>query len=97
LCLTAWLGSLLLSISNDPYLSFQKQFVKFELDGLLRADALTRSQVYAAALDLITGWLTRAEVRELEDLPPESTPPTAPQIVEQMLARPQEVASNGKT
>ena len=44
--------------------------MKFEVDGLLRADAATRSEVYSRALDPITGWLDVDEVRALEDLPP---------------------------
>jgi phage portal protein BeeE len=54
--------------------------VKFEVDGLLRADARTRAEVYAKSLDPVTGWLTRAEVRRLEDLEPE--PPAAPTVMD---------------
>jgi len=43
--------------------------LKFELDSLLRADAATRSEVYARALDPVNGWMTREEVRELEEAP----------------------------
>ena len=39
-----------LAISNDADLAFQRQFVKFKVDGLLRADAKTRAEVYTAAL-----------------------------------------------
>ena len=45
--------------------------MKFELDGLLRGDAKTRAEIYTAALDPLTGWMTRDEVRRLEDLAPE--------------------------
>jgi hypothetical protein len=45
--------------------------VKFELDGLLRADAAARAEVYAKALDPATGWIRREEVRRLEELAPE--------------------------
>jgi HK97 family phage portal protein len=41
------------------------------IDGLLRADSKTRSEVYATALDEAHGWMTRAEVRRLENLPAE--------------------------
>lgn len=41
------------------------------IDGLLRADSKTRSEVYATALDADRGWMTRAEVRRLENLPAE--------------------------
>lgn len=57
----------------------QRAYVQFELDGLLRADSKTRAEVYTAALDPVTGWMRRDEVRELEDLPPEAQP--APQEV----------------
>jgi phage portal protein BeeE len=46
--------------------------VKFEVDGLLRADAKTRAEIYALGLDPVSGWISRDEVRQLEDLPPES-------------------------
>jgi hypothetical protein len=52
-------------------LAFETQFVKFELDGLLRADAAARAEVYAKALDPATGWMRREEVRRLEGLEPE--------------------------
>lgn len=41
---------------------------KWRVEGLLRADSQGRSQFYTSALQ--NGWLTRNEVRELEDLPP---------------------------
>ena len=42
----------------------------------MRGDSLTRAQIYALALNPQTGWMTRAEVRELENLPRETTPAT---------------------
>lgn len=45
--------------------------MQFELDGLLRADAAARAEVYARALDPATGWMRREAVRRLEDLEPE--------------------------
>jgi HK97 family phage portal protein len=93
--LTPWLRRVELAISNDPDLAFQRQYVRFETDSLLRSDASTRAEVYSKALDPITGWMSRGEVRELEDLEPEPTPPTRQQTVEQLLARPQEVGVNG--
>jgi HK97 family phage portal protein len=48
-----------------------RQYPAFVLDALLRPDPATRAQVYTAALNESTGWMTRAEVRELEDLPAE--------------------------
>jgi HK97 family phage portal protein len=83
-----------LALTNDPDLAFAKQFVRFELDSLLRADAKTRAEVYHLALDPIQGWLTREEVRRLEDLPPEATPPPQ-QAIERML-RPPGVANGDR-
>jgi HK97 family phage portal protein len=95
--LTPWLRRIELAISGDTDLTFQRQYVRFETDGLLRADANTRSEVYARALDPVTGWMSRDEVRELEDLPPE--PAAAAPTVEQMIATanqtPMEVGTNG--
>jgi hypothetical protein len=79
--LTPWLRRIELAISNDGDLTFERQFVKFEVDGLLRADAATRSEVYTRALDPLVGWLDVDEVRALEDLPPRRTPPPAPMPV----------------
>jgi HK97 family phage portal protein len=87
--LTPWLRRIELAISADSDLAFQRQFVRFEVDGLLRADAKTRAEVYEKALDPITGWMTRDEVRRLEDLEPE-TPPTT-----QTVVMPVEVGANG--
>jgi HK97 family phage portal protein len=83
--LAPWLRRIELAISNDPDLAFAKQYVRFELDGLLRADAKTRAEVYALALDPVTGWMSRDEVRRLEDLEPEPEP-TPAQIVTQAVA-----------
>ena len=47
------------------------QYVRFALDSRLRGDSSTRARVYAAALDPAKGWMSRDEVRALEDLPPE--------------------------
>lgn len=44
------------------------QRFKLKLDGLMRADTLTRYNAYKVAVD--GGWLTDEEVRELEDMPP---------------------------
>jgi hypothetical protein len=45
------------------------------MDGLLRADSKTRADVYALALDPVKGWMTRDEVRRLENLDPETNQP----------------------
>lgn len=90
--LAPWLRRIELALSGDRDLAFERQFVRFETDALLRADADTRSQVYTRALDPITGWMDRDEVRRLEDLPPRgAAPAAAPPAIEQMLA----AASNG--
>ena len=47
-------------------------YAMFELDGLLRGDPTARAAVYTQALNRDTGWLSRAEVRQLEDLPQEN-------------------------
>jgi HK97 family phage portal protein len=96
--LTPWLRRVELAISNDRDLAFQRQFIKFEVDGLLRADAKSRAEVYQLALDPIQGWMTREEVRRLEDLEPESTPPTAAangRGIPQNIVMPVEVGTNG--
>jgi HK97 family phage portal protein len=93
--LMPWLRRIELAVSGDSDLAFAKQFVRFEVDGLLRADTKTRAEVYHLALDPVQGWMDRSEVRRLEDLPPEAPkPPLQQQSIEQML-RPQGVAANG--
>jgi HK97 family phage portal protein len=79
--LTPWLRRIELAISGDPDLAFQRQFVKFSVDALLRPDSAGRAAFYHAALDPVQGWATRAEIRALEDLPPEDEP-TPAQIVQ---------------
>lgn len=69
--LTPWLRRIEVAISNDRDLAFQQQFARFEIDALLRPDSAGRAAFYTAALDPITGWMDRNEVRRLEDLPPE--------------------------
>jgi HK97 family phage portal protein len=94
--LTPWLRRIELAISNDGDLTFERQFVKFEVDGLLRADAATRSEVYAKGLDPITGWLDVDEVRALEDLPPRR-PATAANGNGNPLTIPLEAMTNGNS
>jgi HK97 family phage portal protein len=78
--LRPWLVCIEQAISNDEDLAPGPLYVEFLLDALLRADSKTRAEVYAAALDPITGWMTRAEVRRLENLPaePDVAPAPAP-------------------
>lgn len=83
--LQPWLRRIELAISNDSDLTFQSQYVKFDVDELLRGDVATRANYYHLALDPVAGWMSRAEVRELEDLGPEeqtedTPPPPAPPI-----------------
>jgi HK97 family phage portal protein len=93
--LTPWLRRIELAISNDADLAFQRQFVKFEIDGLLRADAKTRAEIYALALDPVAGWMTRAEVRRLEDLEPEPEPTPAQVMTQAVQAAMTNGATNG--
>jgi HK97 family phage portal protein len=69
--LRPWMTRIETAITNDADLCMGGLFVKFNLDGLLRADAATRSEIFTRALARETGWMTRAEVRALEDLSPE--------------------------
>lgn len=66
-------------ISGDPDLCPGGAYVEFLVDGLLRADSATRASVYSAALDPVTGWLRRDEVRQLENLDPEPETALAPE------------------
>ena len=68
------------AISNDPDLCSAPTFVEFNMDGLLRGDSLTRSQVYTLALNPTTGWMTREEVRDLENLKHEQHLPAEPAL-----------------
>jgi HK97 family phage portal protein len=70
--LRPWLVRVEQAISADPDLCSERQYVEFLIDALLRADSKTRADVYTAALNPQTGWMTRAEVRELENLEPEA-------------------------
>jgi HK97 family phage portal protein len=70
--LRPWIVRIERAISNDTDLCPGGTYVQFDLDGLLRADAATRAATYEKALNPETGWMTRPEIRELEDLPPEN-------------------------
>jgi HK97 family phage portal protein len=76
--LRPWLVLIEQAISADPDLCSQNQYVEFLIDALLRADSATRADVYTKALNPQTGWMTRAEVRELENLEPENAQPQIP-------------------
>lgn len=45
-----------------------RNFAEFALEGLLRGDSAARAAFYASAVN--NGWMTRNEVRRLENLPP---------------------------
>ncbi len=56
-------------------------FTKHNVNALLRANAESRARFYTAALSRATGWMSRDEVRALEELNPdgiENTEPAAP-------------------
>ncbi len=71
--LRPWLVCFEQAITADADLCRGNVYVEFLLDALLRADSKTRADVYALALDPERGWMTRAEVRRLENLDPEET------------------------
>src|SRR4051812_4055681 len=73
--LRPWLVRIERAFSNDSDLCPGGTYLQFDLDGLLRADAAQRAEIYTQALNAETGWMTRAEVRELEDLTPEDGAP----------------------
>jgi HK97 family phage portal protein len=79
LSLRPWATRLETAISNDPDLCPGGTYVQFDFDALLRAAPESRAQSYTAALNPDTGWMRREEVRELEDLPPETGVERAPQ------------------
>lgn len=86
--LRPWLVAIEQALSADEDLFTPRTYCEFVMDALLRADSLTRAQTFTAALDPITGWMGRAEVRALENLPPEAPTP-AP------VPDPATVAANG--
>lgn len=71
--LRPWLTRIERAFSADPDLCMGGLYVQFDLDGLLRGDPDLRTTIYQRALGDAQrpGWMTRAEIRELEDLPPE--------------------------
>lgn len=69
--LRPWLVLIEQALSADRDLCPPGIYCEFLVDALLRADSATRGELYTRALDPATGWMTRAEVRRLENLPPE--------------------------
>ena len=77
--LRPWLVAIEQSFSAHPALCPGADlYVEFLVDALLRTDAQTRATIYATALDETKGWMSRAEVRRLENLPPEAAPERIP-------------------
>jgi len=72
--LRPWLVLLEQAISEDADLCPGALYVEFLLDALLRGESKTRADVYSLALDPVTGWMNRDEVRRLENLDPEPSP-----------------------
>ncbi len=66
--LRPWLVVIEQALSNDRDLLPGQLYAEFLLDGLLRADPKTRAEIYEKALHPDTGWMTRDEVRTLENL-----------------------------
>ena len=69
--LRPWLVAIEQALAGNSELFPGSTYPAFELDGLLRGDPSVRAAVYAQALNPATGWMTRDEVRALEDLPAE--------------------------
>ena len=78
--LTPWLTRIEQGITNCVDLSPSTVFAEFQVDSLLRADLKTRADAYTQALNPVTGWMTRQEVRDLETLPREETQWTVPPV-----------------
>jgi HK97 family phage portal protein len=72
--LRPWLVTIEQALSADRDLFGPRTYCEFLLDALLRADSKTRSDVYTAALDPVSGWMDVDEVRALENLPPRTQP-----------------------
>jgi HK97 family phage portal protein len=80
-----WLVRIEQSLNRDKSLfPSGRLFSEFSIDALLRADTKTRYESYQIALDPISGWMKPREVRELENLPPDSSfeVPTREQLLD---------------
>jgi phage portal protein BeeE len=69
--LRPWLVLIEQALSEDRDLFPASHYCEFLVDALLRADSATRADIYTRALNPQTGWMTREEVRRLENLAPE--------------------------
>jgi len=69
-CIRPWLVRIEKSINKNLFTEKQarKYFAEFKVDGILRADTKSRYEAYASALQ--NEWMTRNEVRALENLNP---------------------------
>jgi HK97 family phage portal protein len=78
--LRRWLVRIENAVLRDPSIFVQgdRFYPEFLLEGLLRADTKTRFEAYQIALDKDTGWMTKPEVRELENLNPLEEEPSGP-------------------
>jgi HK97 family phage portal protein len=76
--LRPWLVAIEAALGADRELFPGGLYPLHELDALLRADPTTRAATYTAALNPLTGWMSRGEVRALEDLPAEPARQEAP-------------------
>ena len=67
------------ALSSDPSLCPGGVYCSFDFSELLRGSPNERADFYTKALGSNTtpGWMSRAEVRTQEDLPPEQSPPPA--------------------
>lgn len=75
-----WLVRIERCLAADPDLfpGGRSMYPEFDVGSLLRSDQLNRFQSYALALDPDKGWMNRQEVRDMENLPPETqTGPTS--------------------
>lgn len=72
--LRRWLVRIENALRRDPDLLAESQYCEFLTDGLLRASAVERATIYQRALDPTRGWMTQAEVRARENLPPLDLP-----------------------
>lgn len=62
----------------DLFVQGRRFYPEFLIEAVLRGTSQERAAFYEKALDPVKGWMQRAEVRELENLPPESTAPVVP-------------------
>ncbi len=66
--LQPWISRFEQTISDE--LLPPDRYARFDLRGLLRANSVTRASVYEKALNPLTGWMNRDEVRALEEMEP---------------------------